>query len=58
VGFYSLFALLDGKRCLSNANRHFLGRRSVSLTTYCPFGTSPQCVLQSFITKDIFQLVL
>jgi hypothetical protein len=33
-GVYSLLALPDGRRCLSDVNRHFLGRRSVSLTTY------------------------
>jgi hypothetical protein len=38
--FYSLVCIAWGWRCLSNANRHFLGRRSVSLTTYRPFGTS------------------
>jgi hypothetical protein len=39
-GFYSLVCIAWGWRCLSNANRHFLGRRSVSLTTYRPFATS------------------
>jgi hypothetical protein len=42
-GFYSLFALPAGRRCLSDANRLFLGRRSVSLTTYRLLGPPAVC---------------
>jgi hypothetical protein len=43
VGFCSLFELPDGRRCLSDTNRHFLGRRSVSLTTYRLLGPPAVC---------------
>jgi hypothetical protein len=33
VGFIAYFSISWGQRCLSDANRHFLGRRSVSLTS-------------------------
>jgi hypothetical protein len=34
IGFYSLFPIAWGQRCLSGADRGFLGRRGVSLITY------------------------
>jgi hypothetical protein len=34
IGFYSLFCIAWGQRCLSGADRGFLGRRGVSLITY------------------------
>jgi hypothetical protein len=33
MGFYSLFCIAWGQRCLSDADGHSLGRRSVSLTS-------------------------
>jgi hypothetical protein len=33
-GFIAFFCIGWGQRCLAGADRHFLGRRDVSLTTY------------------------
>jgi hypothetical protein len=40
-GFIAYFCIAWGQRCLSDANRHFLGRRSVSLTSYSLSFKSP-----------------
>jgi hypothetical protein len=53
-GFYSLICIAWGWRCLSDANRHFLGRRSVSLTIYRLLG--PPEVRPSVLQKSMSRI--
>jgi hypothetical protein len=55
-GFYSLFFIAWGRRCLSDANRHFLGRRSFSLTTYRLLG--PPAVRPSVLHSPLSMVTL
>jgi hypothetical protein len=41
--FITYFCIAWGQRWLSDANRHFLGKRSVSLTTYHLLGPPAVC---------------
>jgi hypothetical protein len=51
TGFLQLFCFALGQRCLSGANRSFLGRRGASLTTY-HFWDLLQSILQFPLLND------
>jgi hypothetical protein len=59
-GFIAYFCIACGWRCLSDANRHFLRRRSVSLTTYYPLGPPAVCpsVLHLIIITRLLKIVV
>jgi hypothetical protein len=60
VGFIAYFCIAWWQRCLSDANRHFLGKRSVSLTTYGLLGPPAVCpsVLHNHICAHFIYKVI
>jgi hypothetical protein len=52
IGFNSLFCIAWGQRCLSGADRGFLGRKDVSLTTYHLLGPPAVCPSVSIVSAS------
>jgi hypothetical protein len=58
LGFYSLFCIARGQRYLSGADKSFLGRRGVSLTTYHLLRPPAVCPTYYFIVYSSVHILL